>query len=69
MEVRETVDEIEHEINKLPADLRDAFVLRVIEGLSVDEIAELKHKPAPLIREWVHDAKEELKRRGVALQI
>lgn len=69
VEGRETVEEIEDKINKLEPDLRDVFVLRVIEGLSADEIAELKRKPATVIRQWLHDAKDQLKAEGVNLSI
>lgn len=69
IEGREMVEEIEGKVNKLDPDLRDVFVLRVIEGLSIEEIAVLKRKPETVIRQYLHDAKEELKQEGVNLAI
>jgi RNA polymerase sigma factor (sigma-70 family) len=62
LELRETENEVEQTINQLPPELRDLLKLRMIEGLSVDEIAVLKGRPAPVIRQGVHEAIEALRR-------
>lgn len=62
---REAADELQDKLNTLPAEVREAFVLRVIEGLSVDEIAEMKKKPPTVIRQAIHDAREALRASGV----
>jgi RNA polymerase sigma factor (sigma-70 family) len=51
LELRESENEIEQTINQLPPDLRELLMLRMNEGLSVDEIAALQDKPPPLIRQ------------------
>jgi RNA polymerase sigma-70 factor (ECF subfamily) len=41
---------IEHQIDKLPEAFRGVFVLRAIEGLSVEETADLLSIPAATVR-------------------
>jgi RNA polymerase sigma-70 factor, ECF subfamily len=48
-------------IAKLPASLREAFVLKHVEGRSYEEIAELLDTSVPALKMRVHRAREALK--------
>ena len=62
VELRETESEIEETINQLPSELRELLMLRMIEGLSIDEIAALKDKPPAIVHQAMHEACETLRR-------
>lgn len=62
LELRETENEVEQTISQLPAELRELMMLRMIQGLTVEEIAVLKDRPAPAIRQAVHEGIEALRR-------
>jgi DNA-directed RNA polymerase specialized sigma24 family protein len=62
LELRETENEVEQTISQLPAELPELMMLRMIQGLSVDEIAVLKDRPAPAIRQAVHEGIDALRR-------
>lgn len=61
VELQETIAEIEETIKELPPELRDLLMLRKIEGLSVQEIATLKGRPADEILQKVQEACEALR--------
>jgi RNA polymerase sigma-70 factor (ECF subfamily) len=48
-------------IGKLPESLREAFVLKHVEGRSYEEIAELLDTSVPALKMRVHRAREALK--------
>jgi RNA polymerase sigma-70 factor (ECF subfamily) len=50
-------------IAALPPDYRQAVLLRDMEGLSYDEIAQMLSIPVGTVRSRLHRAREELKRR------
>ncbi|GAB3472387.1 hypothetical protein GCM10027321_45320 [Massilia terrae] len=47
-------------IDELSADYRDALLLRELEGLSYEEIAERMHCPVGTVRSRVHRARESI---------
>ncbi|MCX7703396.1 MAG: sigma-70 family RNA polymerase sigma factor [Planctomycetota bacterium] len=58
----ETAAAVQQAILRLPEDLRFAVVLRDIEELSYEEIAEIENCPAGTVKSRVHRAREMLKR-------
>jgi RNA polymerase sigma factor (sigma-70 family) len=66
LELHETQNEIEQTINQLPSELRELLILRMVEGLSIDEIAALKDKPPALIRQAVQEACEAFRKLTAA---
>jgi RNA polymerase sigma-70 factor (ECF subfamily) len=60
-ELQELRAEIDAAIDKLPASLRELFVWRHINGLSYEEMAEIKGLPLGTIKNRVFQAKEMLK--------
>jgi RNA polymerase sigma-70 factor, ECF subfamily len=59
-EIREVV---EHAMAQLPEDLRTAIVLREIEGLSYEEIAEAMDCPVGTVRSRIFRAREAIDKR------
>ena len=53
---------IEKVLNQLPADLRTTLVLREIEQLSYEEVAEMMHVPIGTVRSRLHTARERFRR-------
>ncbi len=53
---------IERILDQLPADLRTTLVLREIEQLSYDEVAEMMHVPIGTVRSRLHTARERFRR-------
>lgn len=53
---------IEKVLNQLPADLRTTLVLREVEQLSYEEVAELMHVPIGTVRSRLHTARERFRR-------
>jgi DNA-directed RNA polymerase specialized sigma24 family protein len=62
LELHETEIEIEQTINRLSPELRELVMLRMVEGLSIDQIAVLKDKPPPEVRQAIQDACEALRK-------
>jgi RNA polymerase sigma-70 factor, ECF subfamily len=50
-------------IDDLPEDLRNVIMLREIDGLSYDEIAEIVHCPVGTVRSRIFRAREAIERR------
>lgn len=59
-EIREVV---EHALEQLPEDLRTAIVLRELEGLSYEEIAEAMDCPVGTVRSRIFRAREAIDKR------
>src|SRR5688572_8194423 len=53
---------IEKVLNLLPADLRTTLVLREIEQLSYEEVAEMMHVPIGTVRSRLHTARERFRK-------
>lgn len=53
---------IEKVLNQLPADLRTTLVLREIEQLSYEEVAEVMHVPIGTVRSRLHTAREKFRK-------
>lgn len=53
---------VEKLLGQLPADLRATLVLREMEQLSYEEIAELMHVPLGTVRSRLHTARERFRR-------
>ena len=60
-ELKEIRKKIETALEKLPVGLRELFVLRHVNGLSYEEIAEIKGLPLGTVKNRVFQAKEMLK--------
>jgi RNA polymerase sigma-70 factor, ECF subfamily len=56
---------IEKVLGQLPADLRTTLVLREIEQLSYEEVAEFMHVPIGTVRSRLHTAREKFRRLWV----
>ena len=54
-------DRIRFELNQLPASQRAALSLRLLEGLSYEEIAELMGVPVNSVRSWLHRGRARLR--------
>jgi RNA polymerase sigma-70 factor (ECF subfamily) len=61
-ELRELQTKIDCAIDKLPPALRELFVWRHINGLSYEEMAEIKDLPLGTVKNRVFQAKEMLKK-------
>jgi len=57
---QEIKDKVTAVIGKLPADLRQAIVLRELDGLSYEEIAEAMHCPIGTVRSRIFRARESI---------
>lgn len=55
---REIMDTINQAIEQLPEELRQAIVLREIDGLSYDEIAQVMNSPAGTVRSRISRARD-----------
>lgn len=53
---------IEKVLDQLPADLRTTLVLREIEQLSYEEVADVMHVPIGTVRSRLHTARERFRR-------
>jgi RNA polymerase sigma-70 factor (ECF subfamily) len=60
-ELRETRGRIEKALGRLPASLRELFVLRHVNDYSYEEIAALKKLPVGTVKNRVFQAKEMLR--------
>lgn len=58
METRQFLDMLDLALDSLPAEQRTSFLLREIEGLSYDEIAERMHCPVGTVRSRIHRARD-----------
>lgn len=61
-ESRESTEAIQAALQKLPVKLRTTIVLREIEGLSYEEIAEVLHASVGTVKSRISRAREELRR-------
>lgn len=61
LELTEIRNKIESALEKLPTSLRELFVWRHINGLSYEEIAEIKELPLGTVKNRVFQAKETLR--------
>ncbi len=61
----ETQAEINRSINALPADLRTAIILREIDGMSYEEIAQTMECPVGTVRSRIFRAREAIS-KGIA---
>lgn len=61
-EMAELGKRIEEVMERLPASLRELFVWRHINGLSYEEMAEIKHLPVGTVKNRVYQAKEMIRR-------
>ena len=57
----ERQEQIEAALQQLPAQQRTALALRLLEGLSYDEIAEEMGVPVNSVRSWIHRGREKLR--------
>ena len=53
---------IEKVLNQLPTDLRTTLVLREVEQLSYEEVAEVMHVPIGTVRSRLHTARERFRK-------
>ncbi|MFA5663501.1 RNA polymerase sigma factor RpoE [Castellaniella sp.] len=60
---REIVDTINHTIEDLPEDQRTAIVLREIEGMTYEEIAQIMQCPVGTVRSRIYRAREAIAHR------
>lgn len=58
METRQFLDLLDAALDHLPAEQRESFVLRELEGLSYEEIAEKMHCPVGTVRSRIHRARD-----------
>jgi RNA polymerase sigma-70 factor, ECF subfamily len=65
-ESKEVSEAIQSALQKLPKKLRPAIVLREIDGLSYEEIAEILHTSVGTVKSRISRAREEL--RGILLR-
>ncbi|MGB8647238.1 MAG: sigma factor-like helix-turn-helix DNA-binding protein [Anaerolineae bacterium] len=63
LEQRETVAEIEQEIDTLPVELREMLRLRLMEGMHADEIAALRNESPVAVQAALRQACEVLRAR------
>jgi RNA polymerase sigma-70 factor (ECF subfamily) len=61
LELRELRQKIERALRKLPPHLRELFIWRHINGLSYEEMAEIKSLPVGTVKNRVFQAKEMLR--------
>lgn len=60
MESQQLLRLLSEAIDELPVDYRDALLLRELEGLSYEEIAERMHCPVGTVRSRVHRARDSI---------
>ncbi len=60
--LKETWQTLEAALNQLPADQREVFLLRAIEGLSYEEIAAMLGRPIQQVKSSYQAAREALRR-------
>lgn len=58
MESRQVLDLLDAALDELPSDQRTSLILRELEGLSYDEIAEQMHCPVGTVRSRIHRARD-----------
>jgi RNA polymerase sigma-70 factor (ECF subfamily) len=58
---REERTRIQQELNMLPPQQRAAMALRLLEGLSYEEIAEMMGVPVNSVRSWLHRGRARLR--------
>lgn len=69
LEVQETQTAVRQALNELPEEFRTALVLKELEGLKYEEIAEMQNCPIGTVRSRIFRAREELRQRlAVRLQ-
>lgn len=69
LEVQETQAAVRRALDELPEEFRTALVLKELEGLKYEEIAELQNCPIGTVRSRIFRAREELRQRlAVRLQ-
>jgi RNA polymerase sigma-70 factor (ECF subfamily) len=69
LEVRETQAAVRQALGELPEEFRTALVLKELEGLKYEEIAELQNCPIGTVRSRIFRAREDLRQRlAVRLQ-
>jgi RNA polymerase sigma-70 factor (ECF subfamily) len=61
LERSEARNQLQNALAKLPDSLREAFVLKHVEGLAYEEIAEMMKTSVPALKMRVHRARELLK--------
>ncbi|HEY68290.1 MAG TPA: RNA polymerase sigma factor [Thermoflexia bacterium] len=61
LEIREAWEELEAMVNRLPADEREVFTLRAIEGLRFDEIAAMRQQRIREVKALYRQAREVLR--------
>ncbi|MBM3284537.1 MAG: RNA polymerase sigma factor, partial [Candidatus Aminicenantes bacterium] len=61
-ELAELRRQVERALEKLPAPLRELFVWRHVNGLSYEEMAEIKKLPVGTVKNRVYQAKEAIRR-------
>ncbi len=66
-EDRETFEQVRQAALSLPAKLRDVTVLRYLEEMSIDEVAEVLGASANTVRVRLHRARELLRRKLASL--
>ncbi|OGD26854.1 MAG: hypothetical protein A2Y56_16115 [Candidatus Aminicenantes bacterium RBG_13_63_10] len=62
LEVSELGRRLEKALDKLPTQLRELFVWRHVNGLSYEEMAEIKRMPVGTVKNRVFQAKERMRR-------
>jgi RNA polymerase sigma-70 factor, ECF subfamily len=60
--LKETWQTLEASLNQLPADQREVFLLRAVEGLSYEEIAAMLGRPIQQVKSSYRAAREALRR-------
>ncbi len=58
LETKQIFDLLNHALDELPEEQRTALVLRELEGLSYEEIAEQMHSPVGTVRSRIHRARD-----------
>lgn len=57
METKQVLDQLDAALSELPTDQRTCLILRELEGLSYEEIAEQMHTPVGTVRSRIHRAR------------
>jgi RNA polymerase sigma-70 factor (ECF subfamily) len=58
LETKQIFELLNHTLDELPEEQRTALVLRELEGLSYEEIAEQMHSPVGTVRSRIHRARD-----------
>jgi RNA polymerase sigma-70 factor, ECF subfamily len=53
--------ELEHGLQQLSSDERETIILKIYDGLTFQEISELRQKPLPTVASWYRRGLEKLK--------